>query len=158
MIRKHKKYSKPRKAYDAARIREENRLAGVYGLKKKREIWKAEAEVRKMRRLAKRLITKSEDEKTAFIKKLETEGFNVKSIADILALNMEDWLKRRLQSVVLTRGIARTPNEARQLIVHKHIAVGKRVVNVPSFIVDKKSERDIEIVGLKQPGTEVKNG
>ena len=43
MKRKHKIYSKPKRPFDKARIEEEGGIVEEFGLKNKREIWKAEA-------------------------------------------------------------------------------------------------------------------
>jgi len=138
--RPKKSYSKPRKPYDKTRIEEENSLMEKYGLKNKREIWKADAAIRRIRRLAKALITKSEEEKKNFIEKLQKKGFDVKNIADVLALDKEYWLKRRLQTIVFFKKLAFTPKHARQLIVHKHVLVGDSVVNIPSYQVSLEEE------------------
>ena len=63
--RKRKKYSRPQRPFDKARIQEENILKDKYGLKNKKEIWKADAAIRRIRNLAKQLITKSEEDKKA---------------------------------------------------------------------------------------------
>lgn len=131
--------------YDKTRIQEENILMERYGLKNKREIWKAEARVDDIRRQAKKLITENEEEQAKLIKKLNKFGFGVKKIADVLALNKEDWLKRRLQSVVAEKKLARTPKGARQLIVHKHVLIDSKAVNVPSYLVTKEEEDKIEL-------------
>ena len=55
MKKQNKKYSRPRKPFDKARIIEEDLLKEEYGLKNKREIWKAEAGIRRIRNLAKQL-------------------------------------------------------------------------------------------------------
>ncbi|NLC58707.1 MAG: 30S ribosomal protein S4 [Armatimonadetes bacterium] len=44
-------------------------------------------------------------------------------------------LERRLDNVVYRLGLAVSRKEARQLVVHRHIAVNGRTVNVPSFLV-----------------------
>jgi small subunit ribosomal protein S4 len=144
-IRSRKKYSRPRKHFDKARIDEENVLREKYGLKNKREIWVADASIKKIRGLAKELITKNEDEKNKFIERLNKKGFKVKSIADVLALDKENWLKRRLQTIVFEKKIAITPKQARQLIVHKKILIGNRIVNIPSYQVSLGEESLIEI-------------
>lgn len=133
--RKQKKYSRPKKPFDKMRIEEENRLKDKYGLKNKKEIWKADAAIGRVRNLAKQLITKSDEEKRDFIEKFKKKGFEVESIADALALNKEDWLKRRLQTIVFSKKLTNTPKQARQLISHKHVSVGDRVVNIPSYQV-----------------------
>ncbi len=155
MIRKRKKYSRPRKLYDKARIEEENVFIKKYGLKNKREIWKAEARVEEIRRQAKKLITAGSEEQKKLVEKLRKIGLKVKSIADVLALNKEDWLKRRLQSLIVGK-IAKTPKQARQLITHKHIAIADKIINVPSYIVLVEEEDKINIVKINKKIEEVK--
>jgi small subunit ribosomal protein S4 len=145
--RYHKKYSKPRKMYDKARIEEENDLVKTYGLKNKREIWKADAAIATLRNRAKALIGKDLEKQEKFIEKLKGMGFKAGSIADVLALNKEDYLKRRLQSVVFMRHIAKTPKQARQFVTHKKVVINKRVVNIPSYIVRTDEEESISLKG-----------
>jgi len=149
MIRKHKIYSRPRKAYDKVRIEDENRLVERYGLKSKREIWKADAAIDNIRNQAKKLITASQEEQAKLTNRLNKMGFAVEKIADILALNKEDWLKRRLQSIIVSKGMAKTGKEARQLIAHKHVSVSGNIVNIPSYIVQVEEEDKIKLVKIK---------
>lgn len=142
--RKHKLYSKPRRLYDKARIEAENLLIKKYGLKSKREIWKADAYVEKIRNRAKAAITKQEEQEKLF-EKLEKIGLKVKNMAEALALNKEDILKRRLQSVLMKKNLAKTPRQARQLIVHKHVQIKNKTVNVPSYITKTEEESEITI-------------
>jgi small subunit ribosomal protein S4 len=54
-------------------------------------------------------------------------------------------LERRLDNAVYRLGFAATRNEARQLVLHHHVLVNGKRVNVPSFLVkvgDKVSIRD----------------
>ena len=44
-------------------------------------------------------------------------------------------IESRLDNVVYRLGIAKTRNQARQLVSHKHITVNGRVVNIPSYTV-----------------------
>lgn len=148
--RKHKKYKKPKKLFDSKRIAEEDLLIKKYGLKSKREIWKAESAVSKTRKQAKLLLIKSSEEQKKFIDKLKKQGFKVGSIEDILALNKEDYLKRRLQSIMVEKKIASTPKQARQFISHKHIAIDKKIVNIPSYIVPVDEENKIELILVKK--------
>ncbi|MBT4135691.1 30S ribosomal protein S4 [archaeon] len=145
MLRKRKKYSRPRKPFDKPRIEEENVLRERYGLKNKKEIWKADAAIGRLRNLAKELITASEEEKQAFVDRLNKKGFNVENIAGVLSLDKEDWLKRRLQTIVFANGLTSTPKQARQLIAHKHVSVGSQVVNIPSYMVSLEEEPDIKL-------------
>jgi len=149
MIRKHKRFSRPRKAFDITRIDEENKLVNKYGLKSKREIWKANSRISEIRNQAKNLITASQEEQKALIIKLNKMGFEVSMISDILALKKEDWLRRRLQSVIVDKGLAKTPKAARQLIAHKHIAISENIVNIPSYVVPVDEEDKITLVRMK---------
>ena len=150
--RKQKKYSRPRNLFDKARIIEENDLKEKYGLKNKREIWKADAAIGRIRNLAKELITKSDEEKHAFIERLQKKGFNVENLADVLGLNKEDWLKRRLQTLIYTKKLCNTPKQSRQLVVHKHVAIGNQIVNIPSYMVTLDEEPLVELkIVLKTP-------
>ena len=145
MLRKRKKYTKPKKLHDKIRTDEENSILKKYGLKNKREIWKADAKTSSIRDRAKGLITKGADEQERFVKKLVKEGFNVKKIQDILALTKENILERRLQTILAKKKIARTSKSARQLITHKHILINKNVVNIPSYHVNLDEEDKIEL-------------
>lgn len=148
--RKHKIYKKPRKLYDKTRIEEENSLIKKYGLKSKREIWKADSAIGKIRRQAKLLLTRTAEEQNKFIEKLKKQGFQVEKIADILALDKEDYLKRRLQSIIVKKGLASTPKQARQFIVHKHIKINNKKVNIPSYFVPIDEESKIELILVKK--------
>lgn len=145
MKRKHKKFSWPRKLYDKPRILEENKLVEKYGLKNKREIWKTEAKVKYFRNRAKSLITADPEEQQKFSVKLNTIGLGVKTVADVLALNKENLLKRRLATIVASKGLANTPKQARQMIVHKKIMIRDRIVNVPSYLVKVEEENLISV-------------
>ena len=140
MKKQSKKYSKPRRPFDKARIEEENVLKEKYGLKNKKEIWKADASIGKIRNLAKQLITRSEEEQTFFVERLQKKGFNVNSIAEALSLDKEDWLKRRLQTIIFTKKLTNTPKQARQFLVHKHVSIGNQIVNIPSYQVSLEEE------------------
>jgi len=145
MKRKHKIYSKPRRPFDKARIEEEAKIIDEFGLKNKKEIWKAEAKVKSMREKAKRLISARPEEQNALFNKLNKIGMNVNSISAILSLDKRDYLKRRLQTVLVTKKIASTSKSARQLIVHKKVFVEGKIVNKPSYIVPVELENKIKL-------------
>ncbi|MEK6914025.1 MAG: 30S ribosomal protein S4 [Nanoarchaeota archaeon] len=157
MKKQQRKYLRPRRPFDKKRIDEENLLREKYGLKNKLEIWKADASIRRIRNLAKQLITKSEEDKERFIDKLKSRGFKVNKIADVLALNKEDWLKRRLQTVLFNKGLVNTSKQARQFIVHKHVSIGKQIVNIPSYMVKSEEESEVTLnIVLKTSETKSK--
>jgi len=157
--RKHKKYSRPKKPFDKERIEEEKILMKKYGLKNKREIWKAEFKIDNIRKQAKSLLSKGLDEQQEFLNKLREMGFKVEKLDDVLALTKEDILERRLQTIVFKKKLANTPKHARQLIVHKHIGVAGKIVNKPSFIVPIELENDIKVrIKKKIKAKENQNG
>ena len=144
MIKKHKKFRRPKHSFDSSRIKSEDLIVAKYGLKNKKEIWKAKAKLDQIRSRAKKLANLNDEEKEKFIKKTSKMGYNVKTIIDILALTEEDILNRRLQTIVFKCGIATTPNGARQLVTHKKILVNKKIVNVPSYQISIDEENKIE--------------
>lgn len=62
----------------------------------------------------------------------------------VLALKVEDFLERRLQTCVYKLGLAKSIHHARVLIKQRHIRVGKQIVNVPSFMVRLDSQKHID--------------
>lgn len=62
----------------------------------------------------------------------------------VLSLTIEKFLDRRLQTRVFQAGLAKSIHHARVLIKQRHIRVGKRLVDVPSFMVRLDSEKHIE--------------
>lgn len=147
--RKRKKFSRPRKMFDIIRIKEENALVKKYGLKSKKEIWKADSAIARVRSLAKTLITAEIPEQEKLLKKLKNMGFKTSKIANVLDLDKEDWLKRRLQSILIERKLAK-PKEARQLIAHKHVSINGKINNSPSYIVKVDEEDKIKIERQKE--------
>lgn len=62
----------------------------------------------------------------------------------VLALTLQDFLERRLQTQVFKLGLAKSVHHARVLILQRHIRVGKQLVTVPSFIVRLDSQKHID--------------
>lgn len=156
MKRKHKIYSRPKRPFEKQRIEEENKVKEDFGLKNKREIWKAEARIKEMREKAKVLISAAPEKQKSLFEQLKKIGLKVESIPDVLSLTKEDYLKRRLQTVVVKKRLAKTPKEARQLITHKKVLINGRVVSVPSFIVPVSLEDKIELKPKKVKAKKVK--
>ncbi len=156
MKRKHKTYSRPKRPFDKARIQEEGEIKKEFGLKNKREIWKADARIKSIREKAKKLISADESEKRAFFERLKKMGFKVDSISDVLSLDKRDYLKRRLQTVLVNKRMAHTLKGARQLITHKKVLVGENNINSPSYIVQIDLENKITIKPSKEKKKVVK--
>ena len=158
--RQHKKYNPPRKLFDKPRIDEENILMKKYGLKNKREIWRADYSVNKIRRQAKELITSSAMEQKEFIERLASKGLVKKNaqIDDVLALTKEAVLERRLQTIIFQKKMSATPKQARQLITHRHIKINDKVVTVPSYFVNLNEESIISKSEKTKKAKEIENG
>lgn len=145
MKRKHKTYSRPKRPFEKSRLEEEAKIIEEFGLKNKKEIWKAEAKIKSMREKAKKLISAKPEEQKALFNKLNKIGMNVNSIASVLSLDKRDYLKRRLQTVLVTKKLASKTKQARQLIVHKKVFVNEKIVNKPSYVVPLELENKIKL-------------
>lgn len=137
------KYSRPKRLWDKDRIAEESKIKRTFGLKNMRELWSVKTKMLdKYRRQARLLLSKEQEVKELkgkpIIRRLAKLGVMKpdSNLEDILTLSVQDFLERRLQTIVFRKGFAKTINQARQMIVHGHVVVGDRVVNRPSFIVD----------------------
>ena len=145
MKRKHKTYSKPKRPFDKQRLEEEAEIKKEFGLKNKREIWKANAKINAFRRRAKEMITANPEEQKKLLDRLKKIGITVDSLADVLSLEVRDYLKRRLQTILVAKKLATTPKLARQLITHKKVFVGTGIVNSPSYVVPVELEGKISL-------------
>jgi small subunit ribosomal protein S4 len=151
-----KKFETPSHPWQEARIQEENELVTKYGLKNKKEIWKAETRLRRYRSQARELLAsistgdeQSKKESKQLIDHLSR--INIlppnSTLDDVLALETESILSRRLQTITYLKGFSSTPKQARQLISHGHVAVNGRKVTVPGYIVTKSEEGEIDYTG-----------
>jgi small subunit ribosomal protein S4 len=152
MKRKQKQYSRPKRPFDKTRIEEESIIKKEFGLKNKKEIWKAEAKIKSIREKAKKLISSNQEEQQAFFDRLKKIGLDVSSIGEVLALDKKDYLNRRLQTILVKNELTTTIRSARQLITHKKVFVNGRIVNSPSYVVPIKFEKSISLKPkLKKP-------
>jgi len=142
-------YETPNHPYQGERIAEESDLLGRYGLKNKEELWRAQSELRSYRREARELlgrVTEGEGEEgEEFVARLRRLGILGESddLDAVLSLDVTDVLERRLQTVVYREGLANTPQQARQFIVHGHVTVDGSRVTAPSSKVDVATEENI---------------
>jgi len=150
MKRKHKKYSRPKRPFDKNRIVEEEKIKKEFGLKNKKEIWRSESRIKLMRTLAKNLISARPEEQKKLFEKLGNLGFKAGSVAEILSLDKKDYLRRRLQTVVVVKKLARTLKEARQFITHRKVLIDGKVVDSPSYIVPVSLEGKISVKPRKE--------
>jgi small subunit ribosomal protein S4 len=69
---------------------------------------------------------------------------NDATLDDVLNLEVTDLLTRRLQTLVHKKFGFQTPYQARQAVVHGHIMIGDRVINIPSYTVTTAEEKNIQ--------------
>jgi len=145
-----KKYNTLRNPWDQTELVNELKIVGDYGLRNKHELWKASTELSRIRSQARQLLAAPAEKRAKvekqFLNSLERMGLlpTDKSLDAILNLSVQDLLNRRLQTVVWKGNLAKSPYEARQLIVHRHIMVGERIVNRPGYVVNGGDEKLIK--------------
>ncbi len=143
-----KKWIGPKHPWRKEVLEEEMILMGKYGLRNKRELWIAKTLAREFRHRARALLALPEKDRKVQEKALLNRLYHLgvlpenATLDDVLGLTAEHILKRRLQTIVYEKGLARTIYQARQLIVHGHIAIGGRRVNAPGYLV-KREEEDL---------------
>jgi small subunit ribosomal protein S4 len=143
-----KKYKRPLVLWDKVRIEKDKELKKSFGLLKKHEIWKAETLLRKYRRMARRLAAiKDKQAEKVLVDKLIAVGLlgSGAGLDDVLGLTVENIFERRLQTIIFKRGLANSPSQARQLIVHGHLKINGRKAVYPSQLVLKNEEDKIEV-------------
>ncbi len=146
-----KKWESPGHPWIKSRLQEEMELIGKYGLRNKRELWIAQTLLRKIKHRARLLLSLASEEREKQFKQLVKKLYNLGilksenvNINDILELSVESILDRRLQTLVWRKGLAKTIHQARQLIVHGHIAINGRRVTSPGYLVSKDEEPYID--------------
>ena len=146
-----KTYETPAHPWQKERLAFEIGLLEEYGLKNKREIWKAGSILRGYTSQAKNLILatteQSKIEEKHLLEKLYKYNLVKKDakIDDVLSLNIKNILDRRLQTIVFKKNLAYSIYQARQFISHGHIQINNRKIDVPSYFVSREEESKIQI-------------
>lgn len=149
--------------WNESRIKSERDLIKKYGLKNHKEVWKAKTDLGKHREQARELLAKIgttnpqvKKESDQLLQHLTRMGILTTgaSLDDVLALEIEAILSRRLQTLVYLKGFSSTPYQARQLICHGHIGVKGKKVTIPSYIVEKDEENQIDYT-VRSPLNEI---
>jgi small subunit ribosomal protein S4 len=167
--KQRKKFSKPSHPWQKDRILAEKELLKEYGLNRKYEIWKMNSVLKNFTRQAKNLIatknTQAEKETKQLLTKLHSLGLLNKEaqIEEVLSLSLKNIMERRLQTLVYRKNLAASAKQARQFIVHEHIALNGKTVTAPSYLVQVEEETSMEfsngsvLSNLTHPQREVMN-
>ena len=143
----------PRKPFDKDRLLNELKIVGTYALRNKREAWRVQLTLAKLRKAARELLTLQEDdprrtfEGDALIRRIVKLGLlkeNERKLDYVLGLTIAQFMERRLQTQVAVRNHAKSLHHARVLIRQRHISVGKQLVDIPSYMVRVSSEQHIQ--------------
>ena len=148
--RKSKKtFHRPRRIWTSDQLNAELYIIGSYGLRNKRELWKAQSEVARFRNQSRALLalpsevrSEKETQLLGFLNRLGLVSESA-TLDDVLNLKIEDLLERRLQTIVMKKGGTKSPHQARQVVVHGHVSLGDRFVNVPGYLVRREEEASI---------------
>ena len=151
-----KVWKKPKRPLNYDLMMDELKILGTFGLKTKRELWKANTELSRVRLQARSLLALRQEDREQkepiLINSLSKVGLVDKNstLDDVLNLEVTDLLSRRLQTVVQRKLYFKTPYQARQAIVHGHIMIGERVVTIPSYAVKIDEESKIRLTAESQ--------
>ncbi|MFB5621578.1 MAG: 30S ribosomal protein S4 [Candidatus Nitrosomaritimum yanchengensis] len=142
-------WRKPKRPLNYDLKMEELKTLGTFGLRTKRELWKAHTKLSSVRKQARSLLALQQDvrqeKEPILMKSLAKIGLvsNDATLDDVLNLQVNDLLTRRLQTLVFKKFGFKTPYQARQAVVHGHIMIGDRIVNIPSYTVTTTEEDSI---------------
>lgn len=115
-------------------------------------MWRVQLILSKIRSSARLLLTLPQTDSRrqiqgkSLIQKLEKYGIlneSENTLNHVLSLRVQDFLERRLQTIVFKHGLARSIHHARILILQRHISVNSDLVNIPSFLVKIQSQKKI---------------
>lgn len=144
-----KTFRRPRQIWTTEQLSSELYLIGSYGLRSKSELWKAQTKVADIRNQTRELLALTVEarqvQETKLLNYLHKLGLVKESatLDDVLNLKLEDILERRLQTIIMKKGVSKSPQQSRQLVVHGHVSIGERVINIPGYMVRKDEEPTI---------------
>ena len=144
-------WKKPKRPLNFDLKMEELKILGTFGLKTKRELWKARTELSRVRNQARSLLALRQEvrekEEPILLNSLSKVGYVQvdATLDDVLNLELSDLFSRRLQTIVQKKFYFKTPYQARQAVSHGHILIGDRIVNIPSYVVSVEEEPKVKL-------------
>ena len=144
-------WKKPKRPFNFDLKMEELKILGTFGLKTKRELWKARTELSRVRNQARSLLALRqeirEEKEPILMNSLSRVGYveSDATLDDVLNLEINDLLARRLQTIVQKKFYFKTPYQARQAVSHGHVLIGDKVVNIPSYLVNVDEEEKVKL-------------
>ena len=144
-------WKKPKRPLNYDLKMDELKTLGTFGLKTKRELWKTQTELSRVRLQARSLLALRQEERKRkepiLIQSLTKIGLVDQSstLDDVLNLQVNDLLSRRFQTMVQRKLFFKTPYQARQAIVHGHVMIGDSVITIPSYTVKTEEETKIHL-------------
>ena len=145
-------WKKPKRPLNYDLMMDELKILGTFGLKTKRELWKTQTELSRVRLQARSLLALRQEirerKEPILIQSLSKIGLvdQNSTLDDVLNLQVTDLLSRRLQTIAQKKLYFKTPYQARQAIVHGHVMIGDSVVTIPSYIVKTEEETKIRLI------------
>ncbi len=142
-------WRKPKRPLNYDLKMEELKTLGTFGLRTKRELWKAHTELSRVRHQARSLLAlrqeTREKKEPILMKSLARVGLvsQDSTLDDVLNLQVTDLLSRRLQTIVLKKLGFKTPYQARQAVIHGHVMIKDRIIDIPSYTVTVEEENNI---------------
>ncbi len=142
-------WRKPKRPLNYELLEQELKTVGTFGLRTKRELWKTNTELSRIRHQARSLLALRqevrEEKEPILMKSLARIGLvsSDATLDDVLNLNVDNLLSRRLQTIVSKKFEFKTPYQARQAVIHGHIMIGERKIDIPSYTVTVGEEDGI---------------
>ena len=144
-------WKKPKRPLNFDLKMDELKILGTFGLKTKRELWKTRTELSRVRNQARSLLALSQDvreqKEPILMNSLSKVGYvqSDATLDDVLNLEINDLLGRRLQTIVQKKFYFKTPYQARQAVSHGHVLIGDQIVNIPSYLVKVDEEDKVKL-------------
>ncbi len=148
-----KQYQTPSHPWNRGRLETESVLRKQHATKNKKEIWKMDTILMNLQARAQTAISAQTAqgflEKDHLLQKVFQMGLLSADakLDDILNLKTEDVFNRRLSTIMILQKMANTTKQARQMVVHGHIAINGVKITSPSYLVPRDEEDKIAFIG-----------